>query len=295
MTPFVTDAIECIYSFLPRHGDVEPIVIQFLKQFGFSRQDLIQTREGRFEQIRVYISDVKRAHKLEAFFKNNKITHVYYERRRLAYKEWAEKWKEDYQIQPMGKSFVVIPAWRQKEFKPAHFKGRIPVKIDPQSAFGSGEHETTRLIVRLMESKRNRFQSFLDVGAGTGILSIVAAHCGANQIVGFDNDKPSALCARFNFEHNGLVNKKADFFCAELARFKSPAPFDLVCANINSHILENYRNPIVRSARKGGWVLVSGILHQTYDSFRQAFDGDDLRCIKVLRGRRWVALLYKKL
>lgn len=289
------DSIECIFSFLPKYSFCETTIIQFLKQFGFERQDVVQTREGRFEQVRVYTSDLKRAQRLNSYFQKNIIQNVLYEQRRLAYKDWADKWKEDYQIQTMGQSFVVIPSWRNNEFKSKKFKGRIPIWIDPQSAFGSGEHETTRLIVRLMEMKKNRFDSFIDIGTGTGILSIIAAHCGANRIVGFDSDKPSAACARFNFNLNGLAHKNAHFFCAELAQSKTSDRFDLVCANINSRILESHRSPIVSAAKKGGWVLVSGILKQTYDSFREAFDGKDLRCLKVLRGRRWIALLYKKI
>ncbi len=294
MSP-TADSFESIFSFLPKQKAQEPLIIHFLKNLGFARYELIQTREGKWAQIRVYFSSQTQAKRLRLAVEKNPISKVCFSERKLAYKEWAEKWKEDYQIQTLGKSFVVVPAWRKKEFKPDMFPKRIPIWIDPLSAFGSGEHETTRLVVRLMETVKGRFQSFLDVGTGTGILSIAAAYCGANKISGFDNDKPSVECARFNFQQNGLNKNLAQFTGAELARFKTKTSFDLVCANINSHILENYRKQIVAAAKKGGWVLVSGILHQTYASFREAFDGKDLRCLKVLRGRRWVAVLYRKL
>lgn len=289
------DLVECIFSFSSSRPEKESQIIEFLKQFGFLRSDLIQTQEGRQDQIRVYLSQLSRVSRLEKKFKEKEILQVRFLKRHLPYKAWAEKWKEDYQIQSLSKDFVVIPAWRSKEFHPEKFKRKIPIWIDPLSAFGSGEHETTQLIIRMLAGLKNKFHSFLDMGTGTGILSIVAWHYGARLILGFDNDKPSAECARFNFKQNKLEpNGEVEFFCAELARFKPKKPFDLVCANINSHILENYRKEIVRSARKGGWVLVSGILKQTYESFRREFDGSDLKCLRVLRGRRWVSVLYKK-
>ncbi len=289
------DYIESIFSFLPRHSPVEPYLIQFLKKFGFARSDLAQTQQGKFRQIRVYLENPLHARRLAQAFRQALFQHVHYTQKRLIYKAWAEKWKEDYQIQNLGRSFLIVPSWRKKQFLSLPKTKRIPLFIDPQSVFGSGEHETTQLVVRLMERLRGKFKTFLDIGTGTGILALVAVHCGAEKVSGFDSDKPSAACARFNFKQNGLSDRDADFFCAELARLKAAPRFDLVCANINSHILEKYRRQISNAAKPGGWILVSGILRQTEASFRKEFDGPELKCLKVLRGRRWVAVLYKKI
>ena len=283
------DSFESIFSFLPSYKKVESSIILHLKELGLSRSEIVQTKEGRWLQVRVYSTHFQHARKLQLAFLNFNFKNVSFSQRILSRREWAEKWKEDYRIQKLGKLFVVIPAWRKSEFKPSQYLKRIPIVIDPLSAFGSGEHETTQLVVRLMEPLRNRF-----VGTGTGILSISAAHFGAKKIIGFDNDKPSVACAKFNFKQNRLTQPDAQFVFTELAQFKLKKSFDLVCANVNSRILEIYRKQIVGAAKTNGWVLVSGILHQTYESFRDAFDGKDLRCLKVLRGRRWVAVLYKK-
>jgi len=281
--------------FFPLRSKVdEELAIEFLKAFGFARQDIIQTREGAWAQVRVYSSQMADARRLRQDFFKKRIAGISMSQRSLAHKEWADKWKEDYQIQSLGQRFLIVPAWRKKEYQALKEKKRLPIWINPLSAFGSGEHETTRLVVRMLESFKNRIGSFLDIGVGTGILSIVAAHLGAQTILGFDSDRPSVNCAKFNFKENGFKANAGSFKCAELARFAPANPFDMVCANINSRILENHRHQIVRAAKRGGWVLVSGILHQTYDSFREAFDGKDLRCLKVLRGRRWVAILYQK-
>ena len=285
---------EISLSFSPQFSRLKPVIIQFLKTSRFLRSEMIETCEGRLRQIRVYVADLKRVRFIEKAFKKAELIHASFSFRRFKQHEWADKWKEDFHIQTLGKSFVVVPVWREKEFNPKKFKKRTPLWMDPLSAFGSGEHETTQLIIRQLELLRNRFQSFLDMGTGTGLLSIAAVHCGASHILGFDRDKPSAACAQYNFRKNGFTKKQGEFIRAELSGFQASKKFDLVCANINSHILENYRREIVRAARTGGWVLVSGILKQTYASFREAFDGVDLRCLKVLKGRRWVSVLYRK-
>ena len=293
--PQTSTLFEMTLSFLPKKREFEFSLIQFLKNSGFLRQEIVQTSEGLYNQLRVYVSNKARVRGLEkALKKVGHFSDVTFDCRELSLHDWADKWKEDYQIQTLGKQFVVVPAWRKREFKPKKFKKRVPIWMDPLSAFGSGEHETTQLIVRQIENLSNRFDSFLDIGTGTGILSIVARHCGATRILGFDRDKPSAQCARMNFDANGLAKEQTSFVRSELSGFTWKFSFDLVCANINSHILESYREEIVGSAKIGGWVLVSGILKETHKSFRESFDGPDLRCLKVLRGRRWVSVLYKK-
>jgi len=276
-----------------RPETLRPLIEQ-IKNLGVPRAQIVETEKNGLPQVLLYFSTSRRAAAFIKSYHKNKLNGVVVRCRKLAYADWAEKWKEDYKIQTIGRRFVVIPAWRVKQFNSRLYSKKIPVVIDPLSAFGSGEHETTRLVTRLMEALRGRFDSFLDVGTGTGILSVFAAHLGARVIEGFDSDKPSAECARINFERNLKKTISAEFRCLELAKLKKTKKFDLVAANINSHILENYRSEIVGAARKGGWVLVSGILRQTYDSFREVFDGKDLRAIKILRGRRWVSLLYKK-
>jgi len=288
------DYFEVSFFYPFQSAQTEGLLIQTLKQLGIKRNQIVQTSESRHKAVRIYFSTLRASAVFLKRYKKVSIACVSVRSKFISYANWAEKWKEDYEIQAIGKNFVVIPAWRLSEFSSSKYRGRIPVVIDPLSAFGSGEHETTRLVTRMMEKLRGRFESFLDVGTGTGILSVFAAHLGARKIMGFDCDKPSAQCAKFNFQKNIAFSVESEFRCLELKRLKYKGEFQLVTANINSHILENFRNEIVCSAQKGGWVLVSGILRQTYPSFRENFDGKDLKCQKVLRGRRWVCVLYRK-
>jgi ribosomal protein L11 methyltransferase len=209
--------------------------------------------------------------------------------KRLRCRDWFDKWKRDYHTGPLGAKFMIVPVWEKRKFKPGR---RIPIFLEPGSAFGSGYHETTRLITRLLESLAGKIGNFLDIGCGTGILSVAAAKLGAMKITGYDNDKPSALVAGKNFRENQCEN--GTFFCAQLKRSKVSGSFDTVAANLLSKTLLEHRARIVARVRPGGHLLVSGISLRNFASFKRGFSGAGLKCLKVLRGRRWVAVLYKK-
>lgn len=210
--------------------------------------------------------------------------------KKLRRHDWFDKWKRDYHLGPLGAKFMIVPVWEKHKFKPAR---RIPIFLEPGSAFGSGYHETTRLITRLLESLEGKIGSFLDIGCGTGILSIAAAKLGAGKITGYDNDRPSALVAGKNFRRNQCEDGR--FFCAQLKRSKASGYFDTVGANLISKVLLEHRARIVARVRPGGRLLVSGIALQNLAAFKRGFADAPLRCLKILRGRRWAAVLYQKI
>ncbi|MFH0985060.1 MAG: 50S ribosomal protein L11 methyltransferase [Candidatus Omnitrophota bacterium] len=207
----------------------------------------------------------------------------------LGRRDWFDKWKRDYHIGPLGAKFMIVPFWERRKFKASR---RSPIFLEPGSAFGSGYHETTRLMVRLLESLEGRIGSFLDIGCGTGILSVAVSKLGARKITGYDNDKPSALVAGENFRKNQCEN--GTFFCAQLKRSKVSGHFDTVGANLISKVLLEYREKIVARVRPGGHLLVSGISHRNFPAFKREFTKAPLKCLKILRGRSWAAVLYKK-
>ncbi|MFH1208782.1 MAG: 50S ribosomal protein L11 methyltransferase [Candidatus Omnitrophota bacterium] len=229
--------------------------------------------------------------------------------KKLGRHDWFDKWKRDYHLKPLGAKFMIVPVWERDKFKPglrrrnpqgfASVPGsqnpggrRVPIYLEPGSAFGSGYHETTRLMTRLLESLAGKIGSFLDIGCGTGILSVVASKLGAGKITGYDNDKPSAFVAQENFRQNQCEN--GTFFCAQLKRSKVSGYFDTVGANLLSKTLLDHRGRIIARVRPGGHLLVSGIAIQNFPEFRRGFFGAPLRCLKILHGHRWAAVLYQK-
>ncbi len=226
----------------------------------------------------------------------------------LRRRDWFDKWKRDYHIRPLGTKFMIVPAWERSKFKQGR---RIPVILEPGSAFGSGYHETTRLMTRMLESLKGKVGSFLDMGCGTGILSVVASKLGAREIVGFDNDRPSAIVARQNFKANGCEDEThkvsracrghrtpacegGTFYWAQLKSLKTRRCFDTVGANLLSRVLLEYRDRIVARVKPGGYLLLSGIALQNFPGFKRGFSCPALTCLKILRGHRWVGVLYRR-
>lgn len=236
-----------------------------------------------------YTRSLAKVRQLRERYQNIKNKKISLTRKVLRKRDWFDKWKLDYHIQSFGSKFKVVPIWEKQKFKDPQ---RIPIFLEPGSAFGSGNHETTRLMVRLLEILAGRIQNFLDIGTGTGILSITASKLGANRIVGFDHDKPSAITAQKNFLENGCSH--GAFFCANLKKLNLKERFHVVAANLLSKTLLECRSKILSCVRTKGYLLVSGITKENLADFRKRFETRSLQCLKILRGRRWTALLYRK-
>jgi len=207
----------------------------------------------------------------------------------LARGDWLDKWKTDYRIMPLAKKFMLVPAWQRSRFKGGR---RIPVYLDPLSAFGTGTHETTRLVILLMECLEGQFRSFLDIGTGTGILSVAASKLGAVEILGLDRERASVKTARINLAGNHCPG--ATLCACDIRKFRDTRHFDLVAANLLSETLLANKTKILSRVRKGKFLIASGIGLANLESFRKEFRAPGLRCVKVLRGRKWAAILFKK-
>lgn len=240
-------------------------------------------------KLSYYTKSFQRARKLKKQFALLRPLKFRLKTKILGRHDWFDKWKLDYHIKPLGSRFMVVPVWEKSKFKPGC---RIPIFLEPGSAFGSGYHETTRLMVRLLESLRGNIKAFLDIGTGTGILAVVASKLGAAKVAAFDYDKPSVIEARKNFDRNRCRN--GQFFTAYLKQLKLQMRFDVVGANLLSKELLENRRQILGQVRSGGHLLVSGIALQNLESFRKEFKRPGFKCLKILRGRKWAAMIFIK-
>ncbi len=208
----------------------------------------------------------------------------------LERRDWLDKWNAYFHIKNFGKKFVVVPLWEKEKFRQSV---RISIYLDPLGVFGTGCHETTRLMGTLMEKLQGRFKDFFDIGTGTGILSIAASRLGARRVLAIDTDGPSVKAARCNFRQNrcqGITALKAD-----IKTFMTRKPFDLVGANLLSGLLVEQKRRIIPRVRRGKYLLVSGIGLEHLRSFRRDFETRDLKCLRILKSRKWAALLYQHL
>ncbi len=207
--------------------------------------------------------------------------------RRLGKRDWLLRWQDYFHAMPLGRRFTVVPVWERK-----NSAARTAIYLDPCGAFGSGAHETTRLMVAMMETLAGRFKSFLDIGTGTGILAVVARKLGAATVTGLDLDGPSVSAAKKNFRQNNEAG--GHFVCADILAFKRRVFYDLVAANFISADLIRCRRAIVAHVEKGGWLLVSGISLKNLPGFLRDFRPPSFHRVRILRSRSWAAVLYQR-
>lgn len=214
-------------------------------------------------------------------------------RTRIVKKEnWIDAWKKDFKPFAISERFDVVPAWLKGKHRPRG--GRLPIYIDTSVAFGTGLHETTQFMVRLIERRAGTFETFLDIGTGTGILAIAALHGGANRIEAIDIGKHAVEIARENLQRNGFSRFASSVRVKDIANFTAKTPFDFVAANLITHDLNANAQAILRLVKPGGYLAVSGVSIPHRNLFRQTFDRLPLKCVRILKGETWMAFLFKR-
>jgi ribosomal protein L11 methyltransferase len=206
--------------------------------------------------------------------------------------DWAAEWKRGLGPRLVTERIVVKPTWTEWDAAP----GQVVIDVDPQMAFGTGEHATTRGCLRLLDGVVSRGDRVLDVGSGSGILAIAAVRLGAAEAVAVEYDPDANLNARENFERNGvdssvrLIEAMADdALLEELGRF------DLVLANILSGVIRPLL-PAMRLALGGsaeGRLIVSGILRTEAPDVVRDAEAAGFRVERVDEEEEWWSALLR--
>jgi ribosomal protein L11 methyltransferase len=203
--------------------------------------------------------------------------------------DWSQNWKRFFKPVQVTPKFVVKPPWSKIRLK----KNKIAIDIYPGMAFGTGTHATTKLCMRALErSFRKRGISVLDVGTGSGILSIAAAQLGAGEVWGLDIDGEAVSNARENVKRN-LVSDIVKIRKGRVGKIQKR--FDLVVANIDYKSLRRMRWPLIHHLKSKGILILSGILKEMEEKVRQYYmDTGLLKSIRTDQEREWVCLNFKK-
>lgn len=211
--------------------------------------------------------------------------------RALISPNWADEWKRFYEIQHVGEGFVIRPTWIEYEAKPDD----LVIDLDPGAAFGTGQHETTRLCLAALERWQTAGGSVLDLGCGSGILSIGAARLGATEVLGLDIDPDAIAVSNKNTAVNGVgsrvriqVGSLGDDWPSELG--PDIAFVELVIANISSRAVLRLLPEIAVAARAGGMVILSGFLGRDVDEIEQAVDEIGLERLETTTEGDWACL-----
>ncbi len=207
--------------------------------------------------------------------------------------EWAEVWKKYFTIEHITDRIVIKPTWLEYKAK----QNDIVLEIDPGMSFGTGKHPTTSFCLKMLDKLSNELKSasYLDAGSGSGILSIAAYKLGYSPISAFDIDEKAVEISKDNFNDNKIPETAINVQVAELAIFAQTAEqFDLVNANMLSHILLENSKTIISFMKPDGYLILAGILNTKYCEFSKQFCDLGLVEVETLIDKEWQAGLFKK-
>ena len=203
--------------------------------------------------------------------------------------DWANSWKAYYKPIKIGERLVIVPAW--EKYTPA--EGELIVRMDPGMAFGTGTHETTRLVIKLLESYTKEGCRMLDVGTGSGILAICASKLGAGECRAYDIDPMAVRVANENIKDSGLSNITCEV--SDLLRHVDKSrPYDLICANIVADIIIRMTPDVGELMHKDTVLLASGIILERSQDVVECFEAHGFRIVERLEENGWCGLAVMK-
>lgn len=201
--------------------------------------------------------------------------------------DWIEIWRKHYRPIELG-NVLICPAWIKQEPK----EGQISVIIDSNMAFGTGEHETTSMVLSLMQDYVKNAETVIDVGTGSGILGIAAAKLGAKKVFMTDIDYVAVKSAAHNCEING-VSDKCEVCLNNLLDDKNVVG-DLVLANITADVLLILAEELPQRVKGGGMLIMSGIIKSRVDEVIKKYTSIGFTLEKRRDEGEWIALVMKK-
>ncbi len=206
----------------------------------------------------------------------------------IAEKNWNEEWEKTLDVIKVSPKIIIKPSF--KSYKKE--RDEIVIEIDPKMSFGTGDHETTRLVLRLLEKHLKKQDKVLDVGSGTAILSIGSVMLGAQSAVAIDNNEWCYLNGIENVEKN-KVKSEVEVRTGE-AQDVEERDFDLTLANINKNVLREIRDDLVERTKKDGKIILSGVLTSDRAEIVEQYESANLKTIDSLVEGEWTAIVFKK-
>ena len=211
-------------------------------------------------------------------------------------KDWINNWKEFFH-QFYVDDILIVPSW--EEIKEED-KDKMILHIDPGTAFGTGMHETTQLVIRQLKNYVKPGIELLDVGTGSGILGITALKLGAGHVVGTDLDPCAVPAVQDNKEANQIVDDTFDMMIGNIIDDKEVQDqvgyekYDIVAANILADVLVPLTPVIVHQMKKGAYYITSGILDVKEEVVKEAVQKAGLTLVEVTRQGEWVCVTARK-
>lgn len=225
---------------------------------------------------------------------------VRYEFKTVDEEDWATAWKQYFKPIRVSDRLTIKPTW--EEYAPQSTEERI-IELDPGMAFGTGTHPTTSLCLRTLDSVMQGGEEVIDVGTGSGILSIGAVHLGASRVLALDLDPVAVSSAKENVHLNGMEDKitvKESDLLAVITKDSGAEelgvklPVQIVLANILAEVILLFVDDVYKALQPGGIYIASGIYKNKIDVVEQALTKSGFEIADILREDDWVAFVARK-
>ena len=230
----------------------------------------------------------------EVLDKNNYQTNCF-EWNLIEQEDWISSWKKYWGPELVGDNLLVLPCWLEL---PEEYKNKKVIKIDPGAAFGTGSHPTTSLCLEELEKISLSSKKILDIGSGSGILSIAAKCFGANEIYALDNDYLAINSTESNFRLNfGTLNDLKTYlgpFDSLVSKY-TLKNFDFILCNILAEVIKGIIPDIRNCLKIDGEVILSGILNSQKDEIIKLLNASNLRINDVSSKKDWVCITAQKI
>ncbi len=270
----------------------QPTVAEVIKvvlyRLGLQDQDIVEYEHYPYFSFVVYFNRLKTARKFYGLLRKQKLKKVKITLKKFQPQQWLTKGAEQFKSFKLTKRLYVVAEKQQQRFKT-----KDKIVLTTGLAFGSGLHETTRFMAHLIEDYAKPSDTFLDVGTGTGILILVALKNGVKKIRAIDMTQDCVKVARSNLAMNGFSS--IGVRAVDLKKFKPQKPFSFVAANLITEVLIEHRFKLISLVSSGGYLALSGISLENYGFLKNHFKKLPLKCIKVIKGKEWVAILFKRI
>ena len=251
--------------------------------------------KGKFAVVKGYFSEEDNIDEIIAYI-NKKVEEIKslgidvgegkVEFEKMYEEDWANNWKKYYKPSKVGEKIVVKPIWEEYEANDEE----LVVELDPGMAFGTGEHETTRMCIQALEKYVQKDSTVFDVGCGSGILAIAAAKLGAKLAVGVDLDPVAVESAKENVGFNNIDN--IEILHGNLIEVID-GKADIVVANIIAEIICILTEDVSRVIKPNGYFITSGIIHDRVEMVTNKLEECGFEVVKVNKDGEWNCIIAK--
>ncbi|WGG44283.1 50S ribosomal protein L11 methyltransferase [Rossellomorea sp. DA94] len=203
--------------------------------------------------------------------------------------EWATAWKKYYHPVKISDKFTIVPTW--EEYTPVH-SDELIIELDPGMAFGTGTHPTTVMCIQALERIVKEHDSVIDVGTGSGVLSIASALLAADQVRAYDLDEVAVRSARLNVK----LNKVQETVSVDANNLLNgvTGQADVIVANILAEIILRFTEDAYELVRPGGYFITSGIIQPKKQEVRDSLEAAGFKIEEIMVMEDWVAIIAQK-